>query len=216
MVVAGGWDELDEAWRLAFEMAWEAVVTGNIGVGAVVTDAAGNVVASARNRVMDATAPAGQVAGSSLAHAEINALTGLPFRSPRELVLTTTLRPCLQCAAAIRMAPIAHVRFAGDDPLWHGADEFGALNTWLARRPTVPSTGPMPAELGLFATLLARLGRGLEPHVEDNLRRRGESALLDVVRRLEHGGFVARSAARPVDEVYAALHPELTAIVATG
>ncbi len=32
-----------------------------------------------------------------------------------------------------------------------------------------------------------RLGRGLEPHVEDNLRRRGESALLDVVRRLEDG-----------------------------
>jgi tRNA(Arg) A34 adenosine deaminase TadA len=131
---AATWATLDEAWHAAFEMAWEAVVTGSIGVGAVVSDRQGAIVAKERNRVSDIEAPAGRVAGSSVAHAEINALAGLPFRSRRDLVLTTTLTPCLQCAAVIRMGPIATVRVAGEDPLWRGCDDFGSLNERLARR----------------------------------------------------------------------------------
>ncbi len=191
-------------------MAWDAVVTGNIGVGAVVTDPAGNVVAAARNRVMDRHAPPGQVAGSSLAHAEINALAGLTFRSPRELVLTTTLQPCLQCSAAIRMAPIAAVRAAGEDPLWHGSDEFGLLNSWLARRPTVPLDGPMRDAVGVFGTLLARVGRGLEPHVEDALRDRGEGAVLDLHHTLASAGAWSELREAPVADVFVELWPHLT------
>ena len=112
-----GWDALDEIWREAFRQAWEATVTGNIGVGAVVSDDTGRIVAASRNRVTDREAPIGELAGTTLAHAEMNALARLPFRAPRTLVLTTTLQPCLQCAAAIRMGPIARVRVAGADPL---------------------------------------------------------------------------------------------------
>ena len=36
--------------------------------------------------------------------AEVNALAHLTFRAPCELTLTTSLQPCFQCAAAIRMA----------------------------------------------------------------------------------------------------------------
>ena len=179
------WAELDEAWQLAFEAAWEAVRTGNIGVGAVATDAEGRIVAVGRNRVSESDAPPRQVAGTTLAHAEINVLTQFPFRSPKTMVLTTTLEPCLQCSAAIRMGPIARVRFAGRDPLWEGAHDFGSLGPWLGRREPVPREGPRPDLIGHFGVLLARFGPGLVPHVEDALRQSGEGPLLDLAIGLE-------------------------------
>ena len=87
------WAALDEPWREAFRQAWSAVRSGSIGVGAVVSDRSGRIVRSSRNRVCDAEAPGGEISGSSLAHAEINALARLPFRAPRELVLTTRSSP---------------------------------------------------------------------------------------------------------------------------
>ena len=59
--------------------------------------------------------------GSSLAHAATNVLAGLRFRKFQGLVLTTTLEPCLQCAAAIRLGPVSTVRFAGEDRYWEVA-----------------------------------------------------------------------------------------------
>jgi len=47
-----------------------------------------------------------------------------PSPSPQP-VLTTTLEPCLQCAAAIRLGPIANVRFAGPDLFWELAPATG-------------------------------------------------------------------------------------------
>jgi tRNA(adenine34) deaminase len=201
------WGALDDAWRQAFAMAWEAVGTGNIGVGAAVSDEHGTVLVRARNRVSESDGPAGQISGSSLAHAEINALAGLPFRSPRSLVLTTTLQPCLQCAAAIRMGPIALVRIAGEDPLWHGCDDFGSLNDWVGRRGPVPSEGPRGDEIGVFATLLARLGPGLVPHVEEELRRRGESPIIDLARTLEDDGSLKQLVECSVDQAFTYLWP---------
>lgn len=207
-----GWGALDDAWQEAFRQAWEALTTGNIGVGAVVSDRSGTIVAASRNRVMDAVPPTGELAGTTLAHAEINVLAHLPFRSPRELVLTTTLQPCLQCAAAIRMAPVAHVRIAGADPLWDGAGGFSHLNPWLARRADVPVEGPRRDTVGVFATLLARLGSGFLTHVVDGLRERGEGPLLDLAQRLDGDGTVDALRTGTVDDAYAALLPEVTRV----
>jgi tRNA(Arg) A34 adenosine deaminase TadA len=38
-------------------MAWQAHCSGNVGVGAVLTDSTGVIVATGRNRVLDAEAP---------------------------------------------------------------------------------------------------------------------------------------------------------------
>lgn len=171
---------LDDAWRAAFEQAWEAFTTGNIGVGAVATDADDRIIAVARNRVADGSAPVGQLFGTTLAHAEMNLLAQLPFGQPRELVLTTTLQPCLQCSAAIRMGPIAAVRVAGRDPLWHGTHDFASLNTWVARREPVPVEGPLPGRVGAFATLIARMSPFFREQVDNGLRERGEGRLLDL------------------------------------
>lgn len=205
----GVWGSLDQALAEALRLGWEAFQTGNIGVGAVITDAGGGIVAVGRNRVMDPEPPLGEVAGSSLAHAEMNALARIPFRSPRELTLTTTLQPCLQCAAAIRMAPIAHLRIAGADPLWDGCHDFSSVNGWLGRRPPVPVEGPRRDEVGTFATLMSRFGPGLIEPVAEALRSLGEGPLLDLVEQLSVNGDLDEIATLPVERAFAHLWPRL-------
>ncbi len=203
------WEGLDGAWQEAFRQAWDAVTTGNIGVGAVIVDETGGIVAASRNRVADRSAPPGEIAGSSLAHAEMNALARLPFRSPRRLVLSTTLQPCLQCAAAIRMGPIAHVRIAGADPLWDGCGDFSSLNQRLARRGAVPSEGPRHDEIGTFATLLSRLGPGLVDHVAEELRHHGEGPVIDLAEEVEADGTVAALRGATVQDALVRLWPRV-------
>lgn len=206
------WAALDDAMRTALGLGWEAFQSGNIGVGAVVTDVAGRIVSTGRNRVADRTAPPGEVFGSSVAHAEVNALATLAFGQPRELVLTTSLQPCLQCAAVIRLAPIRRVRFAGRDPLWDGCDDLTGLNPWVARRPPVPREGPLPGEVGLFASLMARFGLGLAPHVAVGLRDQGEGPLLDLVDDLTWRAEVDDLRTRTVEDALSRLWPALSSV----
>jgi tRNA(Arg) A34 adenosine deaminase TadA len=69
---------IEGPWRDALRLAWEAHGTGNIGVGAVLTDPAGAIVAAGRNRVFDADAPPGRLRSTHLAHAEMDVLAQLP------------------------------------------------------------------------------------------------------------------------------------------
>src|SRR5215468_6952249 len=134
----------------------------------------GQIVYSARNRVNDGKGPAGEIFGSALAHAETNVLARLPFRHLQDLILTTTLQPCLQCAAAIRLGPIAAVPFAGPDRYWDGCHEFGKLSAREARKAQPARTGPRRDELGTFATLISRFGATLTPAFEEVLRTLGK------------------------------------------
>ncbi|HEV8178668.1 MAG TPA: hypothetical protein VGP54_00015, partial [Gaiellaceae bacterium] len=70
------WQELDEPWRAALELAWEAYLADTIPVGAVVGAGDGTIVARGRNRIFDP--PGHGVAGSRLAHAEVDVLAQLP------------------------------------------------------------------------------------------------------------------------------------------
>src|SRR5438105_1014959 len=101
-VPGGVWDRLEAPWRVAVEEAWAAYAAGTVPVGAVLVDPTGRVVSRGRNRIFDAGAP-GQIAGSRLAHAEVNALLGLAGSSadPRVLVLYTTAEPCPLCVGAL-------------------------------------------------------------------------------------------------------------------
>jgi tRNA(Arg) A34 adenosine deaminase TadA len=209
------WNELDGPWQEAFRQAWEALRTGNVAVGACVSTPAGTIVGSARNRVHDSDGPPGEIFGSALAHAETNALARLPYRSRRELVLTTTLQPCLQCAAAIRLGPIATVRFAGPDRYWDGCHDFGRLSEREARRGQPDRSGPRPDELAAFATLISRLGR-LTPRYEAALRALGEGPMVDLAHDLRRAGEVERLAAMDVADGLGCLWFRLQSIVPSG
>jgi tRNA(adenine34) deaminase len=71
------WRDVHAAWRQAFELAWESFVAGSPPVGAVVVAPDGSVVARGRSRRSESMAPHNQLAGSRLAHAEVNALAQL-------------------------------------------------------------------------------------------------------------------------------------------
>ena len=203
------WAGLDKPWQEAFRQAWEALRRGNIAVGACASTPDGQIVHSARNRIKDGEGPPGEIFGSALAHAETNVLARLPFRHPRDLVLTTTLQPCLQCAAAIRLGPVAVVRFAGPDRYWDGCHDFGKLSAREARKAQPARTGPHRDELGTFATLISRFGPTLTPTFEQALRALGEGPAADLVHELEDGGKVKRLAAMEVNEALGYLWPQL-------
>jgi tRNA(Arg) A34 adenosine deaminase TadA len=188
------WAGLDKPWQEAFRQAWEALRTGNIAVGACASTPDGEIVHSARNRVNDSEGPPGEIFGSALAHAEMNVLARLPFPSRRDLVLTTTLQPCLQCAGAIRLGRVATVRFAGADHYWDGCHDFARLSAREARRTQPARTGPRRDELATFATLISRFVH-LPPAYEEALRALGEGPMIDLVYELKRGGEVERLAA---------------------
>jgi tRNA(adenine34) deaminase len=210
------WAGLDKPWQEAFRQAWEALRSGNIPVGACASTPDGEIVHSARNRVSDAEGPPGEIFGSALAHAETNVLARLPFRRHRDLVLTTTLQPCLQCAGAIRLGPIRSVRFAGPDHYWDGCHDFGKLSAREAQRTQPTRTGPRHDELGTFATLISRFGPSLTHGFEKALRTLGEGPMVDLAHELEDSGEAQRLAAMEVNEALGHLWPrlqELTEIV---
>jgi len=203
------WADLDVVWQQAFTQAWEAVRHGSIGVGAVLSDPQGRVVAFSRNRVGEGVAPPGEVCGSTVAHAEMNVLAKVKFRSPRELTLTTTLQPCLQCSAAIRMGPVRDVRVAGADPLWDGCNDFTSLSSWVARREAVPIDGPLNGPVGAFGTVLSRFGLGMIPEVEGALRLIGHGGTVDLARRIEADGTLAELVEQPVEGAFTRLFDDL-------
>ena len=108
MVADEGWGQLPEHWRGAFRQAWAAYVAGTIPVGAVVVDPHGVIAAEARNRIFDAGAPPqGQLAGSWLAHAELNAIAQIDAERSRMAegwAVYSTWEPCPLCAGAITVA----------------------------------------------------------------------------------------------------------------
>jgi tRNA(Arg) A34 adenosine deaminase TadA/GNAT superfamily N-acetyltransferase len=211
---AAAWDGLDEPWREAFRQAWEAVRAGNIGVGACAATRDGEIVHASRNRVNDEDGPHGEIFGSSLAHAEMNVLARLGFRRYRDLVLTTTLQPCLQCSGAIRLSRIGSVRFAGHDVYWDGYHDFARLSDREARRPRpAERIGPRGDEIGVFGLLISRFRLGnprLVGGFEQVLRSIGEGPVLDVAFALEDGGQLEGLLAMEVEHALAAVWPDLT------
>jgi tRNA(adenine34) deaminase len=150
---------LEGPWRESFELAWEAFLAGTIPVGAVVADGSGEIVARGRNRIFEESAPPGQLAGTYLAHAELNALVGLPRflvrdgRGPFDHhILYTTLEPCALCVGAALMMMVGELRYASTDH-YGGGRELRLENPHTARRP-LELTGPLDGILGDFGELL--------------------------------------------------------------
>ena len=77
---------------------WEAYLAETIPVGAVIVDEAGEVLSRGRNRTFDEPHD-GQLGGSRLAHAEVNALLALSSgQTYEDFTLYTSLEPCHLCA----------------------------------------------------------------------------------------------------------------------
>ncbi|HEV2370249.1 MAG TPA: deaminase [Acidimicrobiales bacterium] len=146
-------DDLRTPWRAAFDLAWEAYQAGSPPVGSVIVDSNGAVMATGRSRRSEASAPAGQIAGSRLAHAEVNALAQLPVDHDAS-ELYVTLEPCLLCWAAISITHVPRVFFAGSDPVWSFLGSLADVHPALSER-AYAAEGPLAGPIGTWATLLA-------------------------------------------------------------
>ena len=102
-----------EEWmRLALKEAAAAAEHGDVPVGAVVVDAAGDLVGSAHNRR--------EADADPTAHAELLALraaaTAVGSWRLEGCTLVVTLEPCTMCAGALVLARVAKVVYGAADP----------------------------------------------------------------------------------------------------
>ena len=105
--------------NLALEMAKEAGESGEVPVGAILVDPAGNLIAKASNRKQRDRDPT--------AHAEIlairSATAAIDAKYLENCTLYVTLEPCPMCAGAIVQARIGLLVYGADDP------KTGAIRT---------------------------------------------------------------------------------------
>jgi len=148
------WGGVEEAWREAFQLAWEAYVAGTIPVGAVVVDAGGTILARGRNRIFELDAPSSQLANSRLAHAEVNALAQLEMgRTYGDCVLYTTLEPCPLCVGAASLSRVPLVRFAAWD-VYSGGAGLQHVELEVARELRIAVEGPLDGPLAVLGEAL--------------------------------------------------------------
>jgi tRNA(Arg) A34 adenosine deaminase TadA len=183
------------AWQQALRLAWDAFRAGTTPVGAVVVSPAGVVVAAGRGRRYERSGPAGQLANSHVAHAEVNALAQLGAdRHWEDHQLLTTLEPCGMCHGAAVQATVGTIIFAAPDP--YAGTSTLRFDTPQSRRRRFIVSGPLSDARGAFATLL---------HLVWLIERGG----------VDHHTVAAHQAAMPAFTEYArSVHRDLVATAA--
>ncbi len=213
MIEQRGLTALEPAMKLAVELAWEAYVSGTCGVGATLTDAAGRIVASGRNHILNADAPPGRLRSTGIAHAEIDVLAQMPLADYRDHTLWTSLEPCVLCTGALVMSNIGRVVFEARDPLCEGLSRLPEICADVAQR--WPAwEGPRPGTVGTFCALLPILW-----HVETRpndaflaVYERERPELVALARRLANDPDFATTKTRSADDALDELWSVLTAI----
>jgi len=141
------WSELSLPWQAALEESWVAFCAGSVPIGAVITDAAGAILARGRShRYDDQELSPGQIGLHPLGHAELNALLVLPKTvDPHSCTLYTVFEPCPLCLGAIYMAGIRRFCYASRDPYAGSANLLGA--SWYLSYKPVQAEGPFNEKL---------------------------------------------------------------------
>jgi tRNA(Arg) A34 adenosine deaminase TadA len=107
-----------EIWNECLGIAITAFNHGSMGISAIVTDTNFQIISRGRNHLSLNDDSKNQIYGSSVAHAEINAINNLKQKSlaGKDLILFTTVEPCPMCMGAIIMSRIRNVIIASKDP----------------------------------------------------------------------------------------------------
>jgi tRNA(Arg) A34 adenosine deaminase TadA len=115
--VEASWGSLPLGARTALTQQWAGVATRALPCGAAIIDRSDALLAAGRNRAYDPVTGADPLEGTSLAHAELNAVARVATGSDlSEAVLWSTQRPCAMCSAAIAFVGIGTVRYLAEDP----------------------------------------------------------------------------------------------------
>lgn len=144
------WTSLGSTWQLAIEQAWESWTAGSAGVGAVLVDDGGFVVATGRNRTAEPSSS--RLSGTMMAHAEMDVLSQVPFGSRVTGALYTTFEPCLMCAATIAFYRVPQVHYAAADPFFEGLHDWFGSHRFTAER--IPDRIRLGGPIGAFCHVL--------------------------------------------------------------
>lgn len=113
------WKDLETPWRIAIELAWEAYKSGTIPIGCVIVSKDGKIISKGRNQIYNDKIH-NPLAGTNMAHAEMNAMLGLnEIEHPniREYILYTTMEPCPMCFGTMVMMSIRNIFYGARDGL---------------------------------------------------------------------------------------------------
>ena len=134
--------EREEYMSLALALAREAFDSGEVPVGCVVADGAGNIVGRGRNRREEGN--------DATAHAEIEAIRGacaaLGSWRLDGCALYVTLEPCPMCAGAILNSRISRVVYGSPDSRFGGCGTTIDVITGNALGRAVQVTGGVLAD----------------------------------------------------------------------
>ena len=111
------WKDLPEQWKAVFEEAWRSLQKGNVPSGSVIYNKSGDIIASSHNLFRESAA------NPYTAHSCINAINQLDQKSvesSENMVLYTSMEPCLMCLGAVVISNIKEIHAAARD-LFYGA-----------------------------------------------------------------------------------------------
>lgn len=111
------WNDLTRPWQEAFSLAWEAYKNGTVPIGCIIENKEGEIISRGRNQIFD-TSDQNPLAGTNMAHAEMNAMLGLNERNHpniRKYTLYTTMEPCPMCFGTIVMMSIRNINYGARD-----------------------------------------------------------------------------------------------------
>lgn len=206
---------LSPIWYACLEEAWAGYCAGSQAIGAVWTDAEGEIRYRGRNRIGEAHAPPPFLAGTRLAHAEVNVLVQVAAENREQMAtghLYTTMEPCPLCVGAITMSGVRRVTFAAYD---HGA----GATAWIAQFPymarkQIQVSGPVSGvEIISLVLLTDRELQAQSVRTPDLLRSfdQDSPAATTIGREFFASGFLrnARDNQWPVDAVIDAIAARL-------
>lgn len=193
-------------WQLAVDQAWESWTAGSAGVGAVLVDETGSVIAKGRNRTTEQSGS--HLSGTIMAHAEMDVLAQVPFGTRITGSLYTTFEPCLMCAAAIVFYRVPTVHYAAADPFFDGLHDWLSSYSFTAER--MPDRVKLGGPIGAFCHVLhlAWLVAYPAPGQVVEAHRRITPSALECARditerqRLRQIGDVGASALDAIEELW--------------
>lgn len=201
------WNNLERPWQIAFEMAWEAYIVRTIPIGCVIVNSNGEIMSKGRNRIFDKKSST-LLAGTNMAHAEMDALFGLKESEHpdiRSYILYTTMEPCPMCFGTMVMMNIRNIHYAAGDG-FAGATLLNDKLDYIKNKNITINQGSKEIEAFQLIMQSAYEYNRKHPRMEDILEswRNINKKSIEYGRVLYETGFFnkAMNANMPIDVVY--------------
>ncbi len=201
------WNRLDKPWQEAIALAWEAYKNHTIPIGAVILDKDGNLVSKGRNQIFGISNNS-PLAGTYMAHAEMNALLNLKAMdhpNVRTYILYTTMEPCPMCFGATVMMNIRNICFGARDGFAGATELNNKLDYISSKKINIKYVGGEIEAFQLILQSAFEFGRN-NPRTEEVLNgwRKVNNVAIELGKEFNDLGYFSKAAEdnKPIDEIF--------------